>query len=86
MFDKVDGLSAFNAYESNTMFQFGGIGVTSVYGDYNGIEEAFWRTIVAATSRDDVWAPEAHSFILQPNLWQRGIAGLRSNNSASMVS
>ena len=62
------------------MFLFGGSGVTSVYGDYNATEEAIWRTIVAGTSREDVWAPEAYSFILQPNLWQEGIAGPRSHN------
>ena len=41
------------------------------YGDYNATEETFWRTIVAATSRDEVWVPETYSFILQPDLLQQ---------------
>ena len=80
LFDTVNSLSAFHAYESNTMFPFDGSVVTSVYGDFNATKEAFWRTVVAGTSRDGAWAPEAYSFILQPKLWQEGIAGLRSNN------
>ena len=58
------------------MFLFDGSSVTSLYRDYNATEEVFWRTIVASTSREDVWTPGAYSFILQPKLWQEGIAGL----------
>ncbi|KAG8670878.1 hypothetical protein FPOAC2_04184 [Fusarium poae] len=53
---------------------------TSYYGDFEETRDAFWRTIVGDTTLEGgETAPEECSWLLEPRLWQRGIAGVWTN-------
>ncbi|KAG5664931.1 hypothetical protein KAF25_008665 [Fusarium avenaceum] len=49
----------------------------SIYGDFEETKHALWRTIVGDTiSEGGDEAPEYYSWLLNPKLWQRGVAGV----------
>ncbi|KAL6918530.1 hypothetical protein FSST1_010025 [Fusarium sambucinum] len=81
LLDTITSLSASNEkdadprYPSNTH-----PANTSTYGDFEATRNAFWKTIVGdTTSEGGEKAPEACSWLLEPTLWQRGIAGVWAN-------
>ncbi|KAG8353910.1 hypothetical protein FVEN_g8162 [Fusarium venenatum] len=81
LLDTITSLSASNEkdadprYPSNTH-----PANTSTYGDFEATRNAFWRTIVCdTTSEGGEKAPDACSWLLEPRLWQRGIAGVWTN-------
>lgn len=52
----------------------------SLYGDLEATRAALWKTIVADTTAEGGRnAPETHSWILDPRLWDQGVAGVYTN-------
>ena len=80
LFDTVNSLSSFHTNESNTEYPFSGKPNSSIYGDIIATKEALWRTLVGDTNQDGAWAPESYSLLLQSELWEDGIAGVKFNN------
>ncbi|KAF5695034.1 heterokaryon incompatibility protein (het-6OR allele) [Fusarium globosum] len=75
--DTIISLSACNAAEVNTRYPLNSSYSRSIYGDLEATRSAFWRTIVAdTTSQAEEKAPEYYAWLLDPKLWQRGLAGI----------
>ena len=81
-FDGVNSLSAFHAKEAEAKYPYHGKPCLSMYGDKSATREALWRTLVGDTARDGSWAPASYAFLLRPELWQEGVAGIKSNDFA----
>ncbi|KAL9071449.1 MAG: hypothetical protein Q9161_004166 [Pseudevernia consocians] len=80
LFDTVNSLSSFHTAETSSKFPFNGKPNPSAYGDIIATKEALWRTLVGDTTQDGAWAPESYSLLLQSEIWEDGIAGVKFNN------
>jgi hypothetical protein len=79
--DTIISLSACNWSEADTSYPFNSDDATlsssSIYGGFEETKRALWRTIVGdTTSEGGERAPEYYSWLLNPKLWQRGVAGV----------
>ncbi|KAK2930317.1 hypothetical protein FoTM2_010658 [Fusarium oxysporum f. sp. vasinfectum] len=75
--DTIKSLSACNASEVDTHYPLNSTSSQSVYGDLEATRNAFWRTIVAdTTSQGGERALESYAWLLDPKLWQSGVAGI----------
>lgn len=79
--DTIISLSACNQSEADTSYPLNSDDATlssiSIYGDFEETKHALWRTIVGDTiSEGGDEAPEYYSWLLNPKLWQRGVAGV----------
>ncbi|KAJ4066487.1 hypothetical protein NW756_009995 [Fusarium oxysporum] len=75
--DTIISLSACNASEVDTRYPRNSASSQSIYGDLEATRNAFWRTIVAdTTSQGGEMAPESYAWLLDPKLWQSGVAGI----------
>ncbi|RGP72899.1 hypothetical protein FLONG3_6537 [Fusarium longipes] len=81
LLDRITSLSASHEYDADTRYPVNTTSsISSIYGDLEATRNAFWRTIVGDTTiRGDEKAPESYAWLLQPRLWQRGIAGVWTN-------
>ncbi|KAI1069336.1 hypothetical protein LB507_008620 [Fusarium sp. FIESC RH6] len=78
--DTITSLSSSNQAEADPRYPCNSIPVSeSIYGDFEATREAFWRTIVGDTTPDGDKATDSYAWLLQPRLWQRGIAGVWTN-------
>ncbi|KAF5974210.1 heterokaryon incompatibility 6 OR allele [Fusarium coicis] len=75
--DTIISLSACNAAEVDTRYPLNSASSQSIYGDLEATRDAFWKTIVAdTTSQGGEKAPESYAWLLDPKLWQSGVAGI----------
>ncbi|WZH49375.1 Heterokaryon incompatibility protein Het-6OR allele [Fusarium acuminatum] len=79
--DTIISLSACNKSEADASYPLNSDDATlsssSIYGDFEETKLALWRTIVGdTTSEGGKEAPEYYSWLLNPKLWQRGVAGV----------
>jgi hypothetical protein len=81
MLDKITSLSSSNEKDADARYPENSVSSTkSIYGDYEATRNAFWRTIVGDTTpQGSEKAPDSYAWLLQPRLWQRGIAGVWTN-------
>lgn len=79
--DKITSLSASNEKDADPRYPYNTTSsVKSIYGDYEATRAAFWRTIVGdTTTQGGEKAPDSYSWLLEPKLWQKGIAGVWTN-------
>ncbi|KAH6957190.1 heterokaryon incompatibility protein-domain-containing protein [Fusarium avenaceum] len=79
--DTIISLSACNQSEADASYPINSDDATlssiSIYGDFEETKHALWRTIVGDTIYEGGdGAPEYYSWLLNPKLWQRGVAGV----------
>ncbi|KAF5595264.1 heterokaryon incompatibility 6 OR allele [Fusarium subglutinans] len=75
--DTIISLSACNAAEVDTRYPINSTSSQGIYGDLEATRNAFWRTIVADTiPQGGGRAPESYAWLLDPKLWQSGVAGI----------
>ncbi|KAF5676136.1 heterokaryon incompatibility protein (het-6OR allele) [Fusarium heterosporum] len=79
--DTINSLSASNANETDSRYPLNSqdavLSSNSIYGNLEQTRHAFWRTIVGdTTSSGGEKAPDEYSWLLNPKLWQRGVAGV----------
>ncbi|CAG7558745.1 unnamed protein product [Fusarium equiseti] len=81
LLDKITSLSSSNHAEADPRYPCNSIPASkSRYGDFEATREVFWRTIVGDTiPQGGEKAPESYAWLLEPKLWQRGIAGVWTN-------
>ncbi|KAK2589889.1 hypothetical protein QQS21_012429 [Conoideocrella luteorostrata] len=79
--DAVRSLSSFHHSEVDVRYPMNPTGLnTNLYGDLQAIRTALWRTIVGdTTSKGGASAPEEYSWLLDPRLWNQGVAGVYTN-------
>ncbi|KAM0236967.1 hypothetical protein ACHAP5_009207 [Fusarium lateritium] len=79
--DTIISLGACNKSETDMSYPLNSDDATlssgSIYGDFEETRHALWRTIVGdTTSEGGEKAPDYYSWLLNPKLWQRGVAGV----------
>ncbi|CAM1508647.1 Fc.00g054950.m01.CDS01 [Cosmosporella sp. VM-42] len=81
IFDTINSLGAFHPEEVESRYPLNtSRGHCNAYGDLDDTRAAFWRTIVGdTTERGGIIAPEVFSWLLDPRLWQEGVAGVYAN-------
>ena len=83
LLDTITSLSSFHTSESDSRYPLNTTSPvlnSSAYGTLDETRIALWRTIVGNTTRDgDDQAPDSFSWLLHPNVWQEGVAGVYSN-------
>ncbi|KAF5230135.1 hypothetical protein FAUST_9995 [Fusarium austroamericanum] len=79
--DKITSLSASNEKDADPRYPLNATSSTkNTYGDFEETRNAFWRTIVGdTTAAGGEKAPDSCYWLLEPRLWQRGIAGVWTN-------
>ncbi|RGP68689.1 hypothetical protein FSPOR_5159 [Fusarium sporotrichioides] len=79
--DMISSLSASNEKDADTRYPHNTASYAkTTYGDFEATRKAFWRTIVGdTTARGGEKAPDSYSWLLEPRLWLKGIAGVWSN-------
>ncbi|KAL6849866.1 hypothetical protein ACO1O0_009411 [Amphichorda felina] len=79
--DKLSCLSSFNQAEVDKSYPMNAAqSGSSLYGDLEATRTALWRTIVADTTAEGgEKAPEMYSWLLDPRIWDQGVAGVFSN-------
>jgi hypothetical protein len=83
LLDTITSLSSFHNSESDSRYPLNTTSPapnSSAYGTLDATRIALWRTIVGNTTRDgDDQAPDYFSWLLHPEVWQEGVAGVYSN-------
>ncbi|GKT61461.1 heterokaryon incompatibility protein [Colletotrichum tofieldiae] len=80
IFDTIGSLSAFHPAEVDDYPQNGLQISASAYGSLEDTRTAFWRTLLGdTTAKGGSQAPETGAWLLTPQIWDKGVAGVYTN-------
>ncbi|KAI1335651.1 heterokaryon incompatibility protein-domain-containing protein [Xylariaceae sp. FL0016] len=81
VFDRIESLGTFHPAEVGDSYPQNALEpAVSAYGDLEATRTAFWRTILGnTTAHGGVQASKTGSWLLEPKIWDGGVAGVYTN-------
>jgi hypothetical protein len=73
IFDTIISLSSFHPMELDRTYPLNRTSQNSAYGDLQATREAFWRSIVANSTRKGDPCPVSYRWLLTPQIWEASV-------------